>query len=391
MTIHGDRVSQHLSAFLDNPRSMPSARGFLAQLDVETGLHKPSTTASEEARNDSNAAYLLTKDGVIAKQNFLALVEMDGTFSKVGPYFNASTPQGDPRDVDKALHRLRAQIQLKAITTTDRLAAFYPPGAVRSSNAALKGFLYVQQGLKDHYKAIKDEDFTKFVRSVPREDRYAMVGTTHLLIPSLRGRSDDIPQMSLDDLDSDEDEDDVTLSPSKLKAKHPSESNAELTSTNLTLRDLPDPEGQYALTGSALEAEIVPPRVYDGRRRLVPPHKYDTVNRDTLAIVETSICGWEMRKVNKLVTHLRIESIQLLDNGLLPLPSPSPSPPPSPTPAPKRKLATKRNDPAKRMRTRASSSTASSSTAKDDGIEGVIEEDEIMEVEDKKDPNPDGL
>ena len=97
-----------------------------------------------------------------------------------------------------------------------------------------------------------------------------------------------------------------------------------------------------------------------------------------------------MGRANRFVTHLRIESIHLLDNGLL-----SPSPPPSPTPAPKRKLHTTKDSlrPAKRMKTRGLSSTASSSTAKDDDVQGVIEQDENMEVvgEDNKDPNPDDL
>ena len=154
---------------------------FLEPLDIEGGIRKPTAAEANEAKNDSNAAYLLNQDDNIARQVFPALVEMNGTFSKIGPYFNATNHRGQPHvgdhlqvslkdrqltrsekdDIDKALPRLRAQIQLKQITTSDRLADFYPPGAVRASKAAFKGFIYTQQSLRDQHKDVGKYGFCR--------------------------------------------------------------------------------------------------------------------------------------------------------------------------------------------------------------------------------------
>lgn len=45
--------------------------------------------------------------------------------------------------------RLRAVFDLRPFSKNNMFKDLYPPGAMRASNAALKGLLYVQKGLKD--------------------------------------------------------------------------------------------------------------------------------------------------------------------------------------------------------------------------------------------------
>lgn len=119
MSDYGERVAQHLSHFLDDPRAIRSAKPFLEQLDIAGGLRKPSAAAADSAKNDSNALYLHKKNGEIATVLIAALIEPRGSFSRMPPYFNATSYQGNPR-VSEIRICLTANITHRAGSRTSR-------------------------------------------------------------------------------------------------------------------------------------------------------------------------------------------------------------------------------------------------------------------------------
>ncbi|TFK18731.1 hypothetical protein FA15DRAFT_697935 [Coprinopsis marcescibilis] len=300
MPEYGQRVRERLAALLEDPLSFPSTKQFIHQTYFSSSPCKPDESMPTAARNDSGAQYLMSKDGSAVTMKFAATWDRSGMFDKTNtPYFNTSNTKGEPRDVEKNINRLRTAIELRPLGKDDRLAHCYPDGTLRASNAAFKSLLTIQQQLKKDRKTIPDENYITFIRPIRNEDRFVMLATSHSLLPSLQKAADDIPSLSLDDIDSDDDEDDGPLSPTKMKGKlsdpDPSNNSASSSKNTVLPRDMPDPVGQYALTGPALNAEVVPPKIYNGKGEIVHPKDYNTLDFKNLVIAEVTIC-WQVHR-----------------------------------------------------------------------------------------------
>ncbi|KAJ3513753.1 hypothetical protein NMY22_g14950 [Coprinellus aureogranulatus] len=377
MSDYGATLTHRISRALNDPNCFLSAKHLVERIDFVSSPRKPAEAMPAVNKADSGAQYLMFRNGGMVKVLVLARLDMRGVFAKTDGYFNATDNKGEPREVKSSLSRLRASFELKPLQSDDHLADFFPPNAVKASQATLRALLLIQQKLKEDRKSIPDENYTTYIRSIRNENRFVLVTTTHLLMPSLKSGSDTIPALSLDDIDS-EDENDEPLSPSKLLTKKASQADVD-GPQKILLGDMDDPNDEYARSG-AIDVEVVAPEVYNRRGQLVHPKDYGALPRDSIAIVEVSICCWEMKKHNRFVAHLRLERMNILDESI----TYEPTPPPSPTPAPKRKGKGVKNEAEpKKPRTRASAS-GSSSKAKSEESETEHPEGEMMD-EDKID------
>ncbi|TEB26516.1 hypothetical protein FA13DRAFT_1795692 [Coprinellus micaceus] len=380
MTTHSDRVARRLANLMKDPRTFPTAPDFINQLHPNNP-GKPDSNKTAPSKEAPEVERYCFKDRSVATFKFPAIFDCSDDGTRIDEYFNATGPKGQTKvstfiigweigahsaskfyDVDrfeKNLERLRAAFYLQPLSEDDRLAEFYPDGIIEVSAAIPAALMILQTDLEKKRPGVAPAHTTSPVRVNEDKDTFAMILTSHLLLPGLKSKSEPAPALSLADL-----ADIGTLSPSKLKAARTSKTASGASSS-----------GIYAQCDNAtLKTKVEFPNVYNGKGNLVRPQEYGTLDSECVVIVEASLCCWhfKVQDNNKRVTHLRLESLQFLDRSLRDLPKaiPMTSQAQASSSKGKRKASLEPNETsAKRMRTRSSTSTASSSTAKDDDDE----------------------
>ncbi|KAF6741355.1 hypothetical protein DFP72DRAFT_1084361 [Ephemerocybe angulata] len=397
-SVYTTRLQSSFRAFLDDPRSFSNASTFLDTLHPENPC-KP-TNMGALPPEPANYTQFCTKDGAPAVFKFCAMLDRKGQYSKTDAYFNVASQSGDTsfntvRLASSALGRLRVAIQARALSESDPMADFYPEGLIERSNAVIGTIAFLQQEFLDKINT-NDNNITRCVRVVDVPDasegdedsRFDVVLTSHLLLPTLKRGAKSMPKITRADLVPG-----VPLSPSKLRSRGSANTSpatpaasSSRSSTRIPLRDLDDPNGIYAMCDDLLDTEVFAPRIFNGKGGLVHPNNYDKIPRTCPALIEATLCCIRFKPMGedeKAITHLRLQSIHLLDRSLAQRET-TPDVADSvdsatPTPKSKRKHVNDNSKAgsSKKRKTRSATSNASSSTAKDDDDEmaGVEEDD----------------
>ncbi|TFK17369.1 hypothetical protein FA15DRAFT_698471 [Coprinopsis marcescibilis] len=337
MTTYPDRVREQLQSLLDDPRSFPTARGFCDRLHTNNPM-KPSEDAAVPSVENNNYERWCFKNGDVAT--------------------------------------IKAVLQVQPLTPDDALEHCYPDGIIKSSEAALKAILFLQSALDKKRPGLPDANIIHCVRTLRNQNQFVLVLTSHLIFPSLQlGNDDSIPSVTLDDLDDDE----TPLSPSG--------TSRPTQQVRLRATYSPSKTSQTGLYGECIEiadTKVEPPKIFNGKGELVHPKHYNTLPAKFLAIVEASICTIQFKPEgeshDKRVTHLRLESLRILDQSLMQAASPEPDAEGSPTPQGKRKRKrkspTKPKTTRKKQKTRASTSKAAEDEKEEDETLDEMEMDE---------------
>ncbi|TFK20675.1 hypothetical protein FA15DRAFT_707865 [Coprinopsis marcescibilis] len=335
-------------------------------------------------REPGNYSHICLKNGETAVIRFGAIIDFKGHHSKMGPYFNIANHNGEASFVNSkaataALGRQRVQIQARALSATDFLAEFYPEDTVKTSTGAIGTIALIQSQL-DEKNEVDESNITRCTRIVdvpdPSEDEedqhFDVILTSHLLLPAIKSeKSNFMPKVTLDDIDSG-----LPLSPSKLRGR----TGTKPTPTSATnqdivrLRDMDDPDGVYAMCDDLLGTEVVAPKITNGKGNLIHPKDYDKLPSSSIAIIKVSICymHFPIHNVRKSITHLRLQTMRLLNKSLEHATAPLYITPAaksvSTSTKSKRKLgkdaSSSKDKTLKKRRTRATASDTASSTAK---------------------------